>query len=55
MVVGGWNKTGRRSLKSTEILTMDAPPGVWEFVGDLPAAQRGLAGAKIDNTIFMSG
>ena len=57
MVVGGWNKT-EKNLKSTEILTSDPPLGgtwAWKFVGDLPEAKRGLAGAKIDNTVYMSG
>ena len=52
LVVGGRGSTSR-FLDSTEVF--GGPSGQWVTMKPLPVAVRGLAGAKISNTVFMFG
>ena len=49
-MAGGY---GDKRLSSTEILVTLA--GEWRTVGQLPSALRGLRGATLDNTVYMTG
>ena len=51
-MAGGFDQ-GNSLLSSTEILVTLA--GVWRTVGPLPTAVRGLRGATLDNTVYMTG
>ena len=55
IVAGGWNYV-TENLQSTEILIATFGGNFyWLTVGPLPAAMRELAGASINNTVYMSG
>ena len=55
IVVGGGNNV-TENLQSTEILIATFGGNFhWLTVGPLPAAMRELAGASINNTVYMSG
>ena len=52
-IVAGGTSPSNEYVETTEILTdVDS---TWKPVGPLPFGVKGLAGATINNTVFMSG
>ena len=49
-IVAGGSNPSNEFLETTEMFTT-----IWILVGPLPFGVHGLAGATINNTVFMSG